>query len=235
MKSLIPFTQARRERLFQQGLRRLQGNAHALAQIHRTDGTISYEPVDWVEEEQCWETTNGEERRYYTRGAGGKPADYQGQQIVTVYSPNAGVMSEEWSVTATALENGDVRYVDDGGHELTKISEETVDGEEVLVGEYPGTDGTQGVVEDVLLDLPDDYDGYAFSLRSASEYDPAPVDEEDARQAVENARLSEKAGANGAKQLMIGVAIGFGLFAAVIILFWLLGQIGGGSGLPLIL
>jgi len=95
-------------------------------------------------------------------------------------------------------------------------------------GSSPSPDGDSAVYD---LRPPDGYDGVAIDPRQPDEFDPNPVTRADAKGAVEWARHAES---DGNDTWMYGFLVGVGVTLLVVIVMmvipWLLGQIGGGGG-----
>jgi len=116
MKAYIPFTQERRERLFQKVLRKWVGDKDGLANVEWPDGTKSLEPVEVDTDNSA--LVDEQDNRWFFRGLGGESCSWNGIPVWDVYSANAGVISTEAALIADAEEYGD-RVVDVGaGEEL---------------------------------------------------------------------------------------------------------------------
>ena len=116
MKSYIPFTAARRERLFLTILNKWVGDKDGLANVEWPDGTKSLEPVEVDTDNSALVDEN--DNRWFFRGLGGESCNWNGIPVWDVYAGNAGVISTEAVLIADAEEYGD-RVVDVGaGEEL---------------------------------------------------------------------------------------------------------------------
>jgi hypothetical protein len=116
MKSYIPFTAARRERLFLTILNKWVGDKDGLANVEWPDGTKSLEPVEVDTDNSALVDEN--DNRWFFRGLGGESCNWNGIPVWDVYAGNAGVISTEAALIADAEEYGD-RVVDVGaGEEL---------------------------------------------------------------------------------------------------------------------
>jgi len=116
MKAYIPFTEARRERLFVTILRKWVGDKDGLANVEWPDGTKSLEPVEVDTDNSALVDEN--DNRWFFRGLGGESCNWNGVPVWDVYAGNAGVISTEATLIADAEEYGD-RVVDVGaGEEL---------------------------------------------------------------------------------------------------------------------
>ncbi|MCU4926919.1 hypothetical protein OB905_13170 [Halobacteria archaeon AArc-dxtr1] len=234
MKEYIPFTQARRQRLYAESLHRQRGNHEVLLQIEYPDGTEQMKPADWDSTESCWKTPD--EQRFYSKGFGGDPGILNGVPIVHVDASNAGVVSRE-AAKAAARED-DYDYVDSDGNAL-EVVETDEDGAPIKVtysddvDSSVASDGGAMDIDDVDLayDLsaPEEYDGEIIKRRLAGYYDPYPVSRQEADQAVEHAKSAAADAAGTLKTFLIGFGVAFAAILLFIVLMWLLGQIGGGE------
>lgn len=225
----IPYTEARRNRLFGLSLMRHVGKHEALLQVEWPDGTESFQPADWNPETSAWETPSGQ--RWYKKGLGGEPHTLMGVPIVHVDADNAGVVSAQ----AAKAANREARYgyVDADGREL-EVLETNADGEPVEVayvdsGERVAADG--GQIE-LCYDMgsPPGYDGEVIDRRVAGLFDPFPVSRVDADQAVEHAINASQDPRGELRLVLIGIGIGLGIPVLLMILNWLMATIGGGNG-----
>lgn len=116
MKSYIPFTEARRSRLFTMILHKWVGDKDGLAQVEWPDGTKSLEPVDVDTDNSALVDEN--DNRWFFRGLGGDACEWQGIPVWDVYAGNAGVISTEATLIADAEEYEDRVYDVGAGEEL---------------------------------------------------------------------------------------------------------------------
>lgn len=245
MKSLIPFTDARRERLAKLGLRKRLGGHEALLQIEYEDGTEIFKPADWSADEGCWVSVDDE--RFYVAGEGRSSGALWGTPVVHVHAAEAGVISAEATLVANREDEG--RWVDEDGREL-EVVEWGDDGDPELV-EYAdgGPDAGAGeaseeiaadggttpmrVGEDVSLHFdmepPAGYDGEVIPRGKAGYYDPYPVSRQDADTAVAIAENAAHDESKLVRYLLMGLGAGAGIVIVLLIIQWLMGQIGGST------
>jgi len=258
VREYIPYTQARRDRLFQTALVREVGDASGLAIVEWEDGSVTLKPVTFESAISALIDEDG--NMWFARGLGSKPKDFNGIPVWYVYAGNAGIVSTEASLIADAERHGDVVDVGDGevmpdelfelgledpnGGRLHGEEQAPVEGPQQPVtptapgnGETPGPARADGGAIDVgenaaVYDLrpPQGYDGVAFSVRDPDYYDPFPVTREDAKAAAE---WFERAVDDGTDTWMKGFVVGLLVFAGIWLIFtvipWLLAQIGGGG------
>lgn len=240
MKEYIPFTQARRNRLFALGLQKQLGNHEVLLQIEYPDGQEQFKPASYNPDMNCWETDDGQ--RYYSKGYGGDPGSLMGVPVVHVDSINAGVVSKEASKVANREDNYD--YVDSEGRPIEVVSTDD-DGTPLEVTYADESDGEPIAADGGEIDLhydltaPEGYTGEVIDRRKAGLFDPFPVSRQEADQAIEHAQAAAADAGEQMKTLLVGIAVGAGLIIAMLIIMWLLGQIGddggGGSSVPMMI
>jgi|GEM_PF-2296437 len=262
LRQKIPYTQARRDFLFQKILHKEVGDADGLAFVEWEDGSVTLKPVIWESDlSAIHDPETGD--MWFARGRGGDPKKFSGIRVWYVYAGNAGVISTEACLVADQERYGDV--IDVGGgeeipDELLELgledpreepAAEAVDGpataDEPLAG--PSGNGTGGgraradggavaaagdVSDDAAIyDLrpPDGYDGVAIDVRDADDFDPFPVNREDAKAAAE---WFERSVDDGTDTWMKGFLVGIIVAVVLALIFlggpWLAGQIAGGGG-----
>ncbi|AXR80707.1 hypothetical protein [Natrarchaeobaculum sulfurireducens] len=213
----VPFTDARRERMFRVGLHKLADGCDALVLMEWPDKQATLHQAIWNSEIAGWELDNG--KRIFPRGKGGDPKNYAGVDIVYAHSEAAGPVSTEASLIAGAEEQDLYKEVDENGDP---------------VQQGVAADGGQPAeVDDHVPDFPVkglEWDAVEFNLGDAVEYDPFPVREDDARQAAEWAELSAKDEGQALKYVAYG-ALGVVLIVAFfVILLWALNAVSSGDG-----
>lgn len=231
IKSYIPFTQARRQRLFAMSLQRQKGKHEVLLQIEYPDGTEQHKPANWNSKINAWETPDGQ--RWYSKGQGKADGNLNGVPIVHVDALNAGVISVEAAKIADREHN--YQFCDADGRAL-EVVETDEDGAPVTV-RYADEDGGEPMAADggeidLHYDLspPDGFDGEVIDRQMAGYYDPYPVSRQEADQAVEHAQAATADQAGFLRALLIGFGLGLGSILLFVVLLWLMGQIGGGDG-----
>lgn len=115
----------------------------------------------------------------------------------------------------------------DGASTLNDLFGESGDGDD----DDMAADGGRAVA-DFAPDFPSPgltWDGVEYSLADAVLYDPFPVREDDARQAAEWAELSGRDPGEKLKYAAYGALGLLGVITFLILVIWLLGQIGGGD------
>lgn len=230
LKAYIPGTAARRDRLYGMALQKRLGGAEVLMQVEWPDGTESLKPANYDADIGAWVTEDG--MRWFSKGKGGNANNLMGVPIIHVDAENAGVVSAEAAKFAQREE--DLDYVDEDGNQLEVVSTDE-EGEPKTVS-YPDSDSEQRIAADggeIELHYKmgrDGYDGEVINRRKAGLYDPFPVSRKEADQAIEHAIGVGRETGQRIKDLLIGVAVGVGIPILLIILVWLLGQIGGGGG-----
>lgn len=112
VREYIPYTQARRDRLFQTALVKEVGAHDGLAIVEWEDGSVTLKPVNW--ESAISAIIDDDGNMWFARGLGSKPKDFNGIALWYVYAGNAGVVSTEASLIADAERHGDVVDVGDG-------------------------------------------------------------------------------------------------------------------------
>lgn len=230
IKQWIPFTDARRERLYNQSLAKLASDADGLCLLEWPDKQMTMHKAAWNSEINGWELDNG--KRVFPRGKGGDPKQYNGVPVIQAHSEEAGVVSTEAAITAGAMEDGQVMPVDPEGRPVDGAESGAVSMDDMP--DEPGeavADGGQQVA-DYVPDYPVkglEWDAVEYSLAEAVLYDPFPVREDDARQAAEWAELSGQDQSQVLRYVAYGAAGAFAIVLGFIIIIWLLGQIGGGD------
>lgn len=231
VKQYIPFTTARRERLYTLGLHKRLGDCEVLLQIEYPDGTEQLKPANWNSAINAWQTKD--DQRFYSKGKGGNPSILNGVPIVHVDSLNAGVPSREAAKVADREDNLD--YVDKDGRPL-KVIETDEHGDPAKV-EYTDEEDAEPVAADggevelhYDLSAPEGYDGEVLDRRKAGLFDPFPVSRQEADQAVEHVRTSVHDTESAIKYVAAGALGLLGIGMLVYFFIWLLGQIGGGDG-----
>jgi hypothetical protein len=116
MKSYIPFTAARRQRLLAECLHKRAAGHAGLAFVEWEDGSKTIEAVDWDNDNSALVDQKG--NRWFVRGLGGDPKDLVGVPVWDVYAGNAGVISTEASLLADAEQFQDRVYDVEAGEEL---------------------------------------------------------------------------------------------------------------------
>lgn len=107
LRARIPFTQARRDRLFQEILAKEVGDRDGLALVEWEDGSITLKPVIWESDlSAIMDPDSGD--FWFIRGRGGKPKDFSGIPVWRVFAGNAGVIATEAALIADAEQHGDV-------------------------------------------------------------------------------------------------------------------------------
>lgn len=234
LKAYVPFTDARRRRLYSKALHNMKGDAEVLLQIEYPDGTEQFKPANWNANINAWQTEDDE--RWYSKGRGGEPGNLLGCPIVHVDSQNAGVVSREAAKAARREELG--HYVDEDGRPIEVVERDEHGGPQTV--RYVDQDGGESIAADGG-DVELHYDfgqGEVIDRRLAGYFDPFPVSRQEADQAVAYAESSALDQGEILKMLLIGVGLGAGLIIAFIVILWLMGQIGNGNGaetLPMVI
>lgn len=231
IKSHIPFTQARRQRLFAMSLQKQRGKHEVLLQIEYPDGTEQHKPADWNSDVNCWETPDGQ--RWFSKGKGKADGVLNGVPIVHVDALNAGVISAEAAKIADREHSYD--FVDEDGREL-EVVETDEDGAPVEVRYADDEDGEPMAADGGEIDLhydlgaPEGYAGEVIDRQLAGYYDPFPVSRQEADQAVEHAQAATSDQEGFIKTFLLGFALCLGTIVLLGILVWLMGEVGGGDG-----
>lgn len=248
LRHYIPGTQARRDRLFQQTLRKEVGDKDGLAFVEWEDGSVTMKPVVWESDLSCIMDEDG--NMWFAKGLGSEPVNFHGIHVWYVFAGNAGIISTEASLIAAEERAGTVIDVAEGDEvpdDLFELGLEDPNGNRTHDGEpdpLEASDGADrqvaqtdgGVIDDpegAIYDLrpPKGYDGVAISVRDPDYYDPYPVTRQDAKAAAE---WFEQAGGEATDVWMKGFIVGLLVFAAIwglmTIVPWLLQQIGGSGG-----
>lgn len=242
IKAYIPGTQERAKVQLGKALRGVQSGHEVLLEIEWPDGSMSYEPADWIEMFGGYKGANTG-LIYFARGQGKRAKNASGANLVQVYAPNAGVVSTESALIADKRANEDYRievngepYKKDDNGDWVHATAETE-----LVA-----DGGTLDIDDKLLDLcphgakvdtsgrgdPEvdfDFAGQAYSLKESSDYDPNPVNALDVKAIIDYVRASETDQVDLIKWAAIGFIGGAGIILFTFFMLWLLGQFGGGG------
>lgn len=257
MREFIPFTQARRDRLYQQYLHKEVGDKDGLALVEWEDGSITFRPVIW-ESDLSMLIDPETQDFWFARGRGAEPKDFNGIPVWRVYAGNAGVISTEACLVGDSErwnEVVDVGAGDEVPDELFELGLEDPNGGRSHSAETesptapiegptatPGTGNGRGRARadgGAAVDAPDDaaiydlrppsnFDGQTIDVRDADDFDPFPVTREDAKAAAE---WFERATDDSTDTWMKGFIVGLVVFAVIWLLMtiipWLLGEIGG--------
>jgi len=259
LQSKIPYTQARRDRLFQEILAKEVGDGDGLALVEWEDGSVTLRPVQWESDLSALiDPESGD--MWFARGRGSKPKDMSGIPVWYVYAGNAGVISTEASLIADQERHGDVVDVGEGEampDELFEMGLEDPNGGRFHADEAdgsvsmdeqpgpiaPGTNGQSRAVGDggtvdvgseaAVYDLrpPEGFDGVAIDVRDPDDFDPWPVTREDAKAAAE---WFERSVDDGTDTWMKGFLVGILVTVILAAIFlggpWLATQLASGSG-----
>lgn len=260
IRSRIPGTQARRDRLFQEILTKEVGDKDGLALVEWEDGSITLKPVIW--ESDLSAIIDPETNDFWlARGRGAEPKDFNGIPVWRVYAGNAGVISTEAALIGDRERFDDVVDVGAGDEvpdELFELGLEDPNGNRThaeVEGSIPegpspngatpeagaaqtATDGgapaSMAPSEGAIYDLraPDGFDGQAIDVRDADDFDPYPVSRDDAKSAAEWFEQSaEDATDTWMKGFLVGILVTVGLAAIFLGGPWLASQIAGsGAG-----
>ena len=251
IKTFIPGTQARRDRLFSEILAKEVDDKDGLAFVEWEDGSTTMKPVVWNSDLSCIMDEDG--NMWFARGLGAEPTNFNGIPVWHVFAGNAGIISTEASLIADQERHGDVIDVGEGDtvpNDLIELGIKEELGDPSANGEgdlepsaaagngqqTARADGGHVINEDVdgaIYDLrpPKGYDGVAISIREPDNYDPYPVTRQDAKAAAE---WFEQAGSQATDVWMKGFIVGLVVFGLIWTLMtvipWLLGQVGGAGG-----
>ena len=158
--SLIPGTQARAKKKFASSMNKIQGSHEVLLEIEWPDGSLSYEPADWIEEFSGYQGANTG-LVYFAKGQGRRTKRaWGGAAIVQVFALNAGVISTESAIIAQRRDDEEY-MIEVDGDDYKRIHH---DGEQYwvprdynpesdsLLGRARGDTDDGPSVEDVALD-----------------------------------------------------------------------------------
>jgi hypothetical protein len=260
LRDRIPFTQARRDRLFHEIMAKEVGDADGLALVEWEDGSISMRPVVWESDLSMLHDPETDDF-WFARGRGAEPKQFAGVRVWHVYAGNAGVISSEACLIADQERYGDVIDVGAGdeipdelldlglddprksdGDEVAEAGDRDAlhagnghDPEALADGAAVGAGAAGTDIDDsaAIYDLrpPEGYDGVAIDVRDPDDYDPYPVTREDAKAAAE---WFERAVDDGTDTWMKGFIVGIVVTVILALIFlggpWLAGQIAGGGG-----
>lgn len=245
MKQYIPGTHEHARRKFRKYYNRMLGGGEVLLEIEWPDGTLSYEPGEWVELLSAYKSDRTD-LYFFARGQGRRKKTFGGVPVVQVYSDNAAVTSTESALAADRREHGNLQVIDEDGETLEK--DDNGNWRYSDTDEIVATDGGElnVSVDDKVMDLappsatidttgeePEvefDYDGQAYSLKETADYDPNPVSTLDISAVMDYVRAAESDEEEKIKWMIIGVGLGFGLLAFTLVGMWFLGQIEGSGG-----
>jgi hypothetical protein len=236
IRQYVPFTTARRQRLFNIGLQNLANDADALCQMEWQDGKETLHKAEWDQDLEGWELVDVD-KRVLPRGRGGDPKLLYGVPVIRAYSEEAAPISTEAALLARALEEEEYVEADEDGHPTEPVARDEP-GEDVVDATDPDAvadGGTLTSARSTANRVPNfpaagqTWDAVEYSLRDAAEYDPNPVNEADARKAAEWAELSAWDSSEILRYIMYGAGGAVGILALFVILIWFLGQIGDGS------
>lgn len=216
-----------------------------VAEVEWTDGRVTYLGADYREEDPTGiRLENGLPMKIV--GQGGDPVDIGGVPVVRCRSDLACPIDGGLAVAMDLEDDGRFEAVDAHGNTV-----EDGASAEAIQEQATATDG--GVQEDVVgpatpmtasrsgggvadhrydPDPPGEYQGWVHSLANAVQYAPHAISPEDLKLAEERGKQSER-GAHEMKVLMMGIGIGVGVIVFFIFIVWLMGQIGGGGGVPI--
>lgn len=237
----VPGTRARRLRFFRKGLYGLASEGEGIAWTEWQDGTVSPRPVEVDTEIGALRDVEQEERVYFMRGRAAEPKSVFGVDVWNVAAQGAGIVSTEAALIADREEHGEVYEGEPALTEAQRLKRAALAAREQS-GDLPGepADLDQEAVADgghiareqsepVLYNLnpPRGYDGEAFSIALPLDYAPNPVDQTDVQQAITQAEAAGEDMSARLKWLLVGAGIVIAMWAAMTIIPWLLGQIGG--------
>ena len=223
MWSYIPFTKARRQRMFLKGIQKQLGKYDALLQVEFTDGSESFVPGEYKHEISAWVTPN--DSRFFSKGANDDVQYLLGTPIVHVHAMEAGVVSKE--ATYFAHCEDEHRYCDADGKALEVV--ETDEGGEPIEVRY-ADNGQKAVAADGgMVDLHYRYDGRVIDRSKAGEYDPYPVRRTDADVAIELGEAANTVSQNLTKRDLMLIGVGVAIPTILWVLNWLMGAIAGGG------
>jgi hypothetical protein len=235
IRQYVPFTTARRQRLFALGLDGLASDADALCQMEWQDGKETLHKAEWDEEHEGWELIDVD-KRVLPRGRGGDPKLLYGVPVIRAYSEEAGPISTEAALLGRSQEMNEYVEADADGHPTETVGPEqpgdTVDHIDPNAISDGGAITSLKPTTNRVPNFPakgQTWDAVEYSLRDAAEYDPNPVNEADARKAAEWAELSAWDSGEMLRHIMYGAAGVVGIVAFFVVLLWFLGQIGDGS------
>lgn len=233
---------------------KLQKGHDVLCELEWEDGTVSYEPGDWKHEYSAVKTANTD-LYFFARGQGSRKHDFAGATVVNCHVPNTGLISTEAAIAADRRDQGAERKVTESG----AVLEQTDDGEWVRVDgdqdreEVAADGGTVDIEQceiadkllpmappsatvtryedgDVDMEVEFDYDGEVMSWKTASDYDPNPVTQNDLQALFETVRNAETDQEMALKWAAVGLGAGVCIVLGIFTLLWLKGKIDGGSG-----
>jgi hypothetical protein len=222
LREYIPGTAARADRLLHKGVAG-KDKGDILVELEYPDGKVSLVPAEWNDEYMAWVTVRG--RLVYPRGEGRKVITLGNTDLVRAYAPNAGAISTEAALVATAQETEEFTPIGPDGEPLpddpADLDPERAD--QVM------TDGGDLAVADRRTDFPL-YHAVQFDLSDADRYDPNPVQANEVSTAID---IAEAAGDDGSENLrygLYGLLAGAGIALVAFALFMFLGGGGGGGG-----
>ena len=104
IKTFIPGTQARRDRLFSEILAKEVDDKDGLAFVEWEDGSTTMKPVVWNSDLSCIMDEDG--NMWFARGLGAEPTNFNGIPVWHVFAGNAGIISTEASLIADQERHG---------------------------------------------------------------------------------------------------------------------------------
>ena len=225
--------------MFGIGLRKLAGKGDGVVLLEWQDGTVTPETLSWNSEVDAWEIPRLD-KRIFPRGKGGDPKRLMGADVVYAYADVPAPVSTETAILGRALNEEQTVETDANGQPTEPVASDEP-GEDVADPSDPGAvaDGGQAVKfssnNPAVNETPNypvkglTWDAIEISLRDAVEYDPYPADESDARKAAEWAELSARDQGKMLRYLAYGFGAAAGFVVLLMVVIWLLGQIGDGS------
>lgn len=109
LKAYVPFTNARRERLFGVALQNRVGEHDGLAQIEWPDGNVTFKPVDY-DDRQNQLVDPDEEFTVALKGLGAEPVEVAGVPVWTCEARNYGIISTQAALITDRERRGEDIY-----------------------------------------------------------------------------------------------------------------------------
>lgn len=192
---------------FKEYIRELGEEHDVVAEVEWKDDSVTYLGADYDVDGEHLVLENGLDVELPGKSA--DPVQLYGVPLIRTSAHVAAPVDTNMAIAAEKEEDGDFKRVLDNG-------ERAGPGEAVADG-----GGT-------VVDHEYEWGGTAYSLTSLYERAPA-VSYHDLEKQFQLGMEIGRGGRDQMKTLLMGIGIGAGGLIAIIIIFWLLGQIGGGS------
>lgn len=197
---------------FKAHIRNIGHNHDVVAEVEWRDGNVTYMGADYDVDGEYLELQNG--LLIELPGQSGDPVNLFGEPMIRTSAHVAAPFDSDLAIAAEKEEDGDYKRVDENGN----------------VVDAAGAEGMQAVADGgaEVTDHQYEWGGAAFSLKSLWERAPA-VSHHQLEKQFDLGKEWARSGRDMLKTAALAYFGGIGTLLLIIFLFWLLGQIGGGS------